>query len=415
MEKNHNKSITIILSLILAVLVLSNLSALWAPISGINGILTPIYIGFILAFLLNPIVKMFERKVYHKIKKPRLIRALSVISAYVLVAAILVGFAFIMIPQIVDSVTDLIGNSPRYINSLIETINNLLGKAIGHPDNNIITLDSVLNKFIGMISSLSTSIVNFVFSAFTSVIDVLKNILVGIFVSVYVLLSKERISAGMRRIVMAIFKDDHGNKVLEYAGIANKKFGGYVMGNMLDCVMVGCISFIVFTIFGIPYPSLIALIVGVTNFIPFFGPFIGGIPSAIIILIANPSKVLVFLIIVLVMQQIDGNLIQPKIIGDKTGLSSLGVIFAITLMGGIFGFAGLVIGAPTVAMMTVMINDKISYNLRKRSLPTDIADYYDDNDLIKANDVPDEHLVNKIWNAIKTKWNNRKSKKNDEE
>ena len=128
MEKNHNKSITIILSLILAVLVLSNLSALWAPISGINSILTPIYIGFILAFLLNPIVKMFERKVYCKIKKPRLVRALSVLSSYVLVAAILVGFAFIMIPQIVDSVTDLIGNSPRYINILIETINNLISQ-----------------------------------------------------------------------------------------------------------------------------------------------------------------------------------------------------------------------------------------------------------------------------------------------
>ena len=405
---------TFLLTLILIVLILSNLSALWAPISAINGILTPIYIGFILAFLINPIVKIFEKNVYFKIKKPRLIRILSIISAYVLVVGVLTGFMFIMVPQIVESVKDFIGNSPSYINSLVNTINSIFNRFPG-TDSDVITLDGLLNKFIEIVSSLSTNIVGQVFSIFTSVIDVAKNILVGIFVSVYVLMSKERISAGARRIVIAIFKDDRGLKFLDYVGIANKKFGGYVMGNMLDCLMVGTISFIVFTIFGIPYPSLIALIVGVTNFIPFFGPFIGGIPSAIIILIANPSKVIVFLIIVLVTQQIDGNLIQPRIIGDKTGLSSLGVIFAITLMGGIFGFPGLVIGAPTIAVATVIIDDYIKHRLNSKAMPTDISEYYDDDDLIKPDDVPGEHLVNRLWDKLKNKIDKSIHSDNNEE
>ena len=410
METKHNRATVILLTLILVVLVLSNISAIWKPIEKINDILTPIYIGFVLAFLLNPLVKIFERKVYFKINKTRLIRTLSVLSAYILVIGVLVGFSFIIVPDIVFSVQNLISNGPGYINSLINNINNIIGNIIGHNSTRLITLDTVLNKFIQLLSSFSSSIINGVLNVFTSVIDILKNILVGIFVSIYVLLSKERLAAGAKRVIMAVFKKDSAEQLLEYTHIANVKFGGYVMGNMLDCVMIGCISFIVFTIFGIPYASLISFIIGVTNFIPFFGPFIGGIPSAIIILIADPSKVILFLIIIVVMQQIDGNLIQPKIIGDKTGLSSLGVIFAITLMGGIFGFIGLVIGAPTVALLSVMINDKIEHSLSDKSLSQDIGDYYNDDDLIKPDDIPNEHLVNRIWDKIKTKISDRKNK-----
>ena len=410
METKYNRTTVILLTLILVVLVLSNISAIWKPIEKINDILTPIYIGFVLAFLLNPLVKIFERKVYFKINKTRLIRTLSVLSAYILVIGVLVGFSFIIVPDIVFSVQNLISNGPGYINSLINNINNIIGNIIGHNSTRLITLDTVLNKFIQLLSSFSSSIINGVLNVFTSVIDILKNILVGIFVSIYVLLSKERLSAGAKRVIMAVFKKDSAEQLLEYTHIANVKFGGYVMGNMLDCVMIGCISFVVFTIFGIPYASLISFIIGVTNFIPFFGPFIGGIPSAIIILIANPSKVILFLIIIVVMQQIDGNLIQPKIIGDKTGLSSLGVIFAITLMGGIFGFIGLVIGAPTVALLSVMINDKIEHSLSDKSLSQDIGDYYNDDDLIKPDDIPNEHLVNRIWDKIKTKISDRKNK-----
>ena len=414
METKYNRTTVILLTLILVVLILSNISAIWKPIEKINDILTPIYIGFVLAFLLNPLVKIFERKVYFKINKPRLIRTLSVLSAYILVIGVLVGFSFIIVPDIVFSVQNLISNGPGYINSLINNINNIIGNIIGHNSTRLITLDTVLNKFIQLLSSFSSSIINGVLNVFTSVIDILKNILVGIFVSIYVLLSKERLAAGAKRVIMAVFKKDNAEQLLEYTHIANVKFGGYVMGNMLDCVMIGCISFVVFTIFGIPYASLISFIIGVTNFIPFFGPFIGGIPSAIIILIADPSKVILFLIIIVVMQQIDGNLIQPKIIGDKTGLSSLGVIFAITLMGGIFGFIGLVIGAPTIALLSVMINDKIEHSLSDKSLSQDIGDYYNDDDLIKPDDIPNEHLVNRIWDKIKTKISDRKNK-NDKE
>jgi predicted PurR-regulated permease PerM len=410
METKHNRATVILLTLILVVLVLSNISAIWKPIEKINDILTPIYIGFVLAFLLNPLVKIFERKVYFKINKPRLIRTLSVLSAYILVIGVLVGFSFIIVPDIIFSVQNLISNGPGYINSLINNINNIIGNIIGHNSTKLITLDTVLNKFIQLLSSFSSSIINGVLNVFTSVIDILKNILVGIFVSIYVLLSKERLAAGAKRVIMAVFKKDSAEQLLEYTHIANVKFGGYVMGNMLDCVMIGCISFVVFTIFGIPYASLISFIIGVTNFIPFFGPFIGGIPSAIIILIADPSKVILFLIIIVVMQQIDGNLIQPKIIGDKTGLSSLGVIFAITLMGGIFGFIGLVIGAPTIALLSVIINDKIEHRLSAKSLSRDIGDYYNDDDLIKPDDIPNEHLVNRIWDKIKTKISDRKNK-----
>ena len=399
MEQKTQKRILIMLGLIFAVLLLSNLSAVLLPFSQINSIMTPIYIGFIIAFLLNPLMKLFERKVYFKMNSPKLIRIFSILSAYIVFAGIITGFVFIIVPQIKDSVNDIIVNGSSYADKAIALINSTLNKLNIKLIDGDITLEVVIAEGLKLLESVSDSIFAAVSSAVSSTIDIIKNILVGIFVSVYVLLSKERIAAGTRRLVSAIFTKKTSESVFRYASIANKKFGGYVVGNMLDCVFIGVEGFIVFSIFNIPYAPLIALICGVTNFIPFFGPFIGAIPSAFIILIADPSKVITFIIIILIMQQIDGNLIQPKIIGDQTGLSSLGVITAITLMGGIFGFAGLVIGAPLTAMLIIMADDIIRERLQSKGHPSNIEDYYDTEDLIKPGD-KEENIFVRLYKKI---------------
>ena len=399
----RDKFIIVLLIIIAAILLLSNISAVAEPFKKINDIMTPIYIGFILAFLLNPLVKVFERKVYFKVKSPTLNRTLSIITSFVVVLGVLTGFGFLVVPQIVDSAKDLIRNGPVYINDVITSVNKIMIKLNITPSEGGLTLESVLAKVLSLFSSLSSTIVKSVMGILSSALDVITNILVGIFVSIYVLFSKERLSAGARRITKAIFPKKVSEKILLYSSVANKKFGGYVMGNMLDCCMIGLVGLIIFSIFGIPYAALISLIIGCTNFIPFFGPFIGGIPSAFIILIADPSKVIPFIIMIIVMQQIDGNFIQPKIIGDKTGLTSLGVISAITLMGGIFGFPGLVIGAPITAMFIVMVEDYLQFKLKSKNLPVDLEKYYDPDDLVKLSDLEKEHFINRLWKIIKNK------------
>jgi hypothetical protein len=192
----------------------------------------------------------------------------------------------------------------------------------------------------------------------------------------YTYRDQDRLNAGCRRILHALFSDKDEAMLLHYVKQANSKFGGFFIGKLLDSFMVGLTCALLFTVFKIPYPILIATIIGVTDFIPFFGPFIGAIPSAVIILIASPPKAILFVVLILVVQQIDGNLIAPLILGDHTGLTSLGVLIAITLMGGLFGFGGLLLGVPLFALIMTILDDYLKVRLRRQGSPTDLYSYY---------------------------------------
>ena len=385
----------LLLAGILVVLLLANLDAILKPIKVLGDILTPIMIGLVIAYLCNPILRFCEIKIFYKLKRT-VNRALSMILTYIFALLVISGMVLLIVPQAVESINDFRINGMFYLNRLIASLNAFIASLpfeLPGGNENVLSLEKILTfamEFVGNVGSdIVGSIGNFAGGALT----LLKNILVGIFVSIYVLLSKDRLKAGCRRVIHAFFKESSEKKIFYYSAQAHRKFGGFIVGKLVDSFMVGITAAILFTIFKIPYPILIAVIIGVTDFIPFFGPFIGAIPSAVIIFIADPTKAILFVVLILVIQQIDGNLLAPLILGDHTGLTSLGVLIAITLTGGLFGIVGMVIGVPLFALVMIILDDIVKQRLREKSAPTDLYSYYAADAFIRPSDEPDTQHV----------------------
>ncbi|MBE6555976.1 MAG: AI-2E family transporter [Ruminococcaceae bacterium] len=375
---------------ILIVLIVANLDALLKPIKVLNDILAPIFIGLVIAYLCNPILRFFELKVFYRLKRRVANRAFSMLMTYLVALLLIAGMVLLIIPQLVDSFNDLRTNGLFYINNLIDTINRLVAslpfELPTENGDNLLNFEKLLTFLVNWIGDYGSSLMNNIGIIAGGALTFLKNMLVGIFVSIYVLLSKDRLNAVCRRIFHALLSEGKEKKLLYYAGKANSKFGGFLVGKLVDSLMVGLTCALFFTIFKIPYPILIAVIIGVTDIIPFFGPFIGAIPSAIIIFITSPSKAIVFVILILVVQQIDGNLLAPMILGDHTGVTSLGVLVAITVFGGLFGFIGMLLGVPLYALIMTIVDDYIKHRLKEKGSPTDLYSYYPANAFIKPSD-----------------------------
>lgn len=398
-RKKHRGSpirvITVTVICIVAVLLLANFNALLQPFRTLNSILAPILIGLAIAYVGNPFLRFFENRVFRKLKRRRVILAFSMIATYLTLLTIIAGVALLVVPQVVNSINDLRNNGMSYITSLIDFINRVISyfPLPGTSEEHLVSLEKLLSYLIGWISSFGSTLIGNIGSLLGSVITVLKNILVGVFVSIYVLLSKDRLNAGCRRIFHALLSDRNEKALLRYISTAHQKFGGFLIGKMFDSMMVGIISGILFNIFHIPYATLVAVIVGVTDFIPFFGPFIGAIPSALIIFIVSPSKAFLFVILILVVQQIDGNLVAPWILGDRTGLSSLGVLIAVTVMGNLLGVAGMILGVPIFALLMAILDDFICFRLKRKGEDTDLYAYYPATAFIRPEDVDSNRLT----------------------
>ncbi len=370
--------LAILLLCILAVLILSNFDAILRPFSRLFSILTPITVGLVLAYLTNPLLRFFEFRVFYRMKSRRANRNLSLLCAYAVIFLAIAGVIFLIVPQLLSSLGDLRTNGMSYINRLIDLINDLLRNIPFFPQNpdGALTLEKVLNYLLELFNSYSSHLISGIGSVATGVLNVLKNILVGFFISLYVLLSKDRLGAGCRRFLRAVLPRREEEALRYYLKKAHSKFGGFFVGKIIDSLTVGITCGICFVIFKIPYPILIAVIIGVTDIIPFFGPFLGAIPSAVIIFINSPVKALVFVLLILIIQQFDGNIMAPLILGDHTGMSSLGILVAITVAGGLWGFVGMLIGVPLAALLMAILDDFLSYRLRKKGAPTGLYDYY---------------------------------------
>ncbi len=378
---------------ILIVLAFSNLEALLAPIKTLNSILAPITIGLVLAYILNFFLRFFEYKLFNKVKRRTLNRALSMLFAYLLLLLILAGMIWLIIPSVIESVQDLQANGLSYVTRVIDLINNIVSKIpFIQPEDgtDFLNLEKLFNIALEFLGTSGTWIISNLFSIAGGTLTVLKNIVIGVFISIYVLLSKERLNAGCRRVLRALFSDKTEKKLLAYFSTAHSKFGGYMIGKLADSTAVMLVCMLLFSLFDIPYATLIAVIIGVTDIIPFFGPFLGAIPSALIIFIVSPSKAILFGLLILVVQQIDGNLIAPVILGDRTGLSSLGVIVAVTVMGGVFGLMGMLIGVPLFALIMTLLDDFIKSRLEKKGAPTQLSKYYPADAFLRPNDQQEE-------------------------
>ena len=260
-----------------------------------------------------------------------------------------------LIPELFNSIRDMVISLPGQLNHALDKITEMMSgdSTLGQVFTAVLRegsdylqnwLRTDLMKQINiMMSNLTSGVIN-VFSG-------LFDLLIGLIISIYVLFSKEKFGKQSKKIVYAVFKPSHANMILHLTLKSNEIFGGFIIGKLIDSAIIGVLCFIGLSILNMPYALLVSVIVGVTNVIPFFGPYIGAIPSAVLIMLADPRKGLYFILFILVLQQIDGNIIGPKILGDSTGLSAFWVVFSILLGGGLFGFVGMILGVPTFAVI----------------------------------------------------------------
>lgn len=370
---------------------LVNVDSFTSLFARIGEVLTPVLIGCVLAYFLNPILKFWEYIVFRKMGKGNLRLGLSLLCTYLTAIAILAGLVALIIPELVKSIGELVSNYEVYLNRLLTFVQTIIDKfnldvdvsdmekltvfltdLFGSTENLMNTiLDSLKNVVLD--TNLLGNIWTFLSGLFGTIIDVV----LGIFISVYILSSKEKRVAQFRKFRAAYMKDKQGSFLTEFINLADKIFGSFFKGVILDALIVGVLVFIVMSIFNISeYALLIAAICAVTNVIPVFGPWLGAIPSALIVLMTNPEKVILFLILILIIQQIDANLILPMIQGNNTGISSLSVLISITVMGGLFGIPGMVIGVPVFAVIIEMIKRTVDRKLISKNKETDTTFYY---------------------------------------
>ena len=350
-------------------------------------ILQPIIIGFIVAYLINPVMVFIEKhlmlflepRMKSKKKAKKAARAIGTAGALLFLLLIIFLLLDMMIPELIKSVQNMMVSLPAEVNSFSAWINETLAEDSQLADmlgSSLVKVTNVLENFLQdhLLPQVNTYIAS-ITSGVISAVKVLFNFIIGLIIAVYVLMSKESFIGQGKKLVYTIFPAKFGNHIVKMVRISNEMFGGFINGKILDSAIIGVICYIGLVIMRMPYSLLVAVIVGVTNVIPFFGPYVGAVPSVILIALADPIKGLYFLIFILVLQQIDGNIIGPKILGNSTGLSSFWVVFAILVGGGLFGFMGMLLGVPTFAVIYYLIREVTAWILRKRKLPENTVDY----------------------------------------
>ena len=389
-------------------------------------VIRPVVYGLIFAYLMNPIMNFIEKRVIRKVlekrgkktKTGRWIRVAGLSVTVLIVLLILAALIYMIVPQIIASVKKIIDSLPMYFDNLREWSDRLLED---HPDmaqsmdQAFTTLYQYLqnwfsNDFIARIDQYISSIT----TSLWSVVVTLKDLLIGFIISAYILYSKEPFLGQAKKILYAVLPIKRCNSFLTTLRETHKVFGGFFIGKILDSAIIGVLCFIGMTVFGLPYALLVSAIVGVTNIVPFFGPFIGAIPSAFLILMVDPLQCLYFIIFIIVLQQFDGNILGPRILGNATGLSGFWVIFAILVGGGFFGFAGMVVGVPLFAVVYIALKRRIHKSLSNKQLPTGTSAYINlqrveenTKELIPLEEEPQEHSKIKInWRSF---WKRKKT------
>lgn len=374
-------------AVVLLFLLLTHLSVISGVFRVICGVLSPIIYGFIFAYLMNPLMKRYERTLFrfkrHEKLGKRLRRPMSLILTLLSVVIAITLFFIIVLPQIGSSYNELQSQIGYYITAAQDFADSFVRDFPifnGKYENlsefvDVNDLSSDVKQIISRIYSILEGVTNYIIEYVGHLVIELKNVIMGIIISIYFLYSKERICAGIKKILRSVLPYKRYIGVIRLTRYTNKTFGGFLTGKLIDSAIIGVLTFLVLTAFSFPYTPLISVVIGVTNIIPFFGPFIGAIPSAFIIFIAEPDKTLWFLLIILIIQQLDGNVIGPKIIGNTTGMSSVAVIVAITVSGGLFGIPGMILGVPAVSVICAVVRHLAERRLRCQGIPAD-TDYF---------------------------------------
>lgn len=370
-----------------------------AGIKQVFKVLTPIIDGLVIAYLLNPIVRFFEvnllEKSYirHNLEitpgRKKRFRVFSIIITFLLVGMLLYAFFGTVLPQLYSSIESIIIHFPTYYNNVIRSLDTFISNSDYLAANDLhdlintysVEINDIFNQNIlpnmkDILGELkATDILAKLSSGVASVVGAVFNLIIGLIISIYLLAAKEKYVGLVKKLIYSFLPREKANNVLVDIRFINMTFGGFIVGKIVDSIIIGILCFIGLNILHTPYAVLVSVIVGITNIVPFFGPYLGAIPSAFLILIVDPKQCLIFLIFVLILQQIDGNIIGPAILGNSIGVSSFWIIVAITIFGGFFGIPGMIVGVPLFACVYAFVRRYVNNRLIKNKLSISTYDY----------------------------------------
>ena len=366
-------------------LIFSNLGGFYDLILEFLGIVSSLLYGCVFAYLMNPVLELSER-LYGKLVKNRkwkdstkhaAVRTAGVTTTVLIFLGAVYALIALIVPSIASSVSELV--RPERLQSYYSTIEGWVHDVFADSavekwiDTNFAELMDVFASFLKNLNvfDILLGAASSVYSVFATVF----NMMIGVIAGVYILVYKRELCSQAKKLTIAVCREEKANRIFEIARRTNRIFSGFVIGKLIDAIFVGVVTYIALLIMGMPFAPLIATLVGVTNIIPFFGPFIGAVPSALLLLIENPADALYFGIFIVILQMIDGNIIENRILGEKLGISDFWVLVAILISGGIFGFMGMLVGVPIFAVIYTIIADVVNKRLRKKSLPTDTELY----------------------------------------
>ena len=351
----------------------------------ILSVTQPVIIGLVIAYLVNPIANSINGgllKLSNKYfnKKPRLIRkisnAISVFGALAVFILMIILIIYMIVPQFIESISSMIKVLPGQLDTFIKEISAEFerNKDLQNLINALYEYEQewLQNDLTGYVNSIAT----YFASGVWSVVSFLKDFAVGLIFAVYILFNKALLMRQFRKLLYACLNNAAVEHIFKTGKKAHRIFSGFIYGKLLDSFIIGVLCFIGISILKIPYTMLVAVVIGVTNIIPVFGPYLGAIPCAALILLTDPIKGLYFIVFIILLQALDGNFIGPKILGNSTGLSAFWVVFAIVLGGGLFGVVGMLIGVPLFAVIYYLVTTFVNFRLNKKNLPT-ASDYYD--------------------------------------
>ena len=371
--------------------IVGNYESFSEGVGTIKTIISPFIYGFVMAYLLSPIYNATVRGLYKLLgkyfkNKQRLFSFCKLVASVVAVVCLIgavAGLIALIVPQVIESLTGILKSLPQRLTQLSALFNDITSKM----DNKRLAM-----KMSEIYAQVQTNLIELaqtkllpgmgtlVGQVSTQVLLTLKtmmNVMIGVMACVYMLNSKERFQGQFKKVILATLPKEKAEAVFDFAKFTNRTFGGFINGKIIDSIIIGIICFILMEIFGFPYPILISAIIGITNVIPFFGPFIGAIPAAIIILLVSPIHALYFLVLIFVLQQVDGNIIGPAILGNTTGIASFWVLFSIVIGGGLFGFIGMVLGVPVFAIIYYYFSRSINKRLEAKGLEFRTDSYED--------------------------------------
>ena len=377
----------------------------------IVGAAQSIIIGLVLAYLLNPIMEFLERKLYKRLKgkmktdqkAKKLSRGLGIAGAILFLLIIIILLIAAIVPSVISCIVGVIDTLPGNVQNFIKVVQS--GKLGEYEVTG--TISDMLTKLVDYVENWATKTLlpeakTYLLQITSGMINIVKaviNFIVGIIVAAYVLMIKESLIGQSKKAIYAIFKPRQGNIIIETMHKADEIFGGFIIGKVIDSAIIGVICYVGCSILHIPDAMLVAVIVGVTNIIPVFGPFIGAVPSLLLVVVQSPWHALYLLIFIIILQQVDGNIIGPKILGSSTGLSSFWVMFAILIGGGLFGFLGMLLGVTVFAMIYYIVQRLVNHSIGNRQLPIATDAYVD----VKSVDLTNGTLVHYEHNKAKKK------------